>query len=331
MADVVITPDVLSLAPRTVGGGGDVGIIPVTQITPTVSYGPTVGSFASFLGGAVNWLGLASSALGLGAALFPAIAPVAQRIGTFLGQLVSPGGNAPIASVAGAGLGAQPTAASALNPVLVPFDETSLLATSSFQSPAAMGIDPGYSAAPGAQLPVDYTSLYTATPAALGVSSQMITIAGQALVRAFPSLEAVVPKLLTRLPQAAALASAIYATYQGLRAAGQSHAQAKRQANAAHGVRLRRRRMRPTNVRALRRAMRRVRGFQRTARKVGALHLTRRGFAPAARHRRRRFYRRGDISPWAVEDYEDMSDEAMDLEDDGFDPTGFLGEEAVAE
>jgi hypothetical protein len=329
MADIII-PQLAPGAPGTFGPGGLYGSTADPR-RGSVGPGGILGAFAPLLqavGPVIPWL---AGAAGLASALFPSAAPIIQQVGSFLGQLINPA--KPQGAAVGAGTGAAfyPAITQNANPIAVPFDETNLLVSSSFQSPAAMGIDPGYSAAPGAQLPVDYTSLYTATPAALGVGTQMIQVAGQALVRAFPALEAVVPKLLTRLPQAAALASAIYATYQSLRLSGQSHAQAKRQANAAHGVRLRRRRMRPTNVRALRRAMRRVRGFQRTARKVGALHLTRRGFAPAARHRRRRFYRRGDISPWAVEDYEDMSDEAMDLEDDGFDPTGFLGEEAVAE
>lgn len=92
------------------------------------------------------------------------------------------------------------------------------------------------------------------------------------------------------------------------------------------------RRMNPTNVRALRRAVRRARAFMRVTRKVQRLLPTRARTVMVGRPRRRRF--RGDIlpfehdgaiNPYAAEDYADYLDEA---EDYGFDPGFFREEEA---
>jgi hypothetical protein len=84
--------------------------------------------------------------------------------------------------------------------------------------------------------------------------------------------------------------------------------------------------MRPTNVHALRRAIRRVRGARRILGKVRALHVGGRGgsFRPI----RRRHYRRGDVNPFMVEDRLDAMDE---WEDEGGDAAPFHGEEAAAE
>lgn len=83
------------------------------------------------------------------------------------------------------------------------------------------------------------------------------------------------------------------------------------------------RRMNPTNVRALRRAVRRARAFLRVTRKVQRL-LPTRARTVMVRPRRRRF--RGDIlpfehngaiNPYAAEDYADYLDE---MEDYGVEP-----------
>jgi len=90
----------------------------------------------------------------------------------------------------------------------------------------------------------------------------------------------------------------------------------------------RRRRMNPANVRALRRAIRRVRSFQRVTGKVSRLLPSRRyGHAHYVSHRPRRRRWRGDIpfdgiNPYAAEDFADYMDEAEDF---GFDP--FPGDE----
>lgn len=240
-----------------------------------------------------NWIGGLAN---LASSIFPGAAPLIQGVASIFNAPPA----APLAPVAATPTvfgpaGGLPAGGPGPLGVLdtIPFDETSLL-TTAFPT-SAMG---------------------------MGVGTGMLAIGTQLIARALPALEAVVPKLLTRLPQAAALASAIYATYQGLRAQGQNHAAAKKHALAAHGVHLRRRRMRVTNVRALRRAGRRVHGFQRLARKMGALAVTGRGRRVFAHHapRRRRVYRRGDLSPFVVEDWEDMTD---DLEEDGYDPNQF--------
>ncbi len=129
--------------------------------------------------------------------------------------------------------------------------------------------------------------------------------------RALARIEQVVPRALL-VAGGAALAEAIYRTYVGHRRAGHNHRRARRLALQAHGIVLRRRRMRPTNVHALRRAIRRVRGFQRVARKVRGLGL---GGRRAAMHRayyRPRRHRRGDLDAFMVEDYQDQLDEAYD-------------------
>src|SRR5207249_11224543 len=102
--------------------------------------------------------------------------------------------------------------------------------------------------------------------------------------------------------------------YQKRRRSGQSGTLAKAALDAAYPVRGRvsrgrRRRMNPTNVRALRRALRRVRGFKRMTRKVKGLGLWgRRGGKTRVVYRRAR---RGDL--WDVEDAADEFDEAEDL------------------
>jgi len=104
---------------------------------------------------------------------------------------------------------------------------------------------------------------------------------------------------------------------------GQSSSSARKAVMQAYpGIKIRRR-MNPTNVRALRRAVRRVRSFQRTTRKVSGLFP--RGARGAAHyHYRPRRRRRGDVDPFYAEDMADVFDTAEDL---GYEPESFPGEE----
>lgn len=80
-----------------------------------------------------------------------------------------------------------------------------------------------------------------------------------------------------------------------------------------------RRRMNPANIRALRRAVRRVRSARRVMSKVRGVFPSRaggRGHSHYHRHPRRR----GDVDPFFVEDRADVYDEAEDL---GYDPGSF--------
>jgi len=116
------------------------------------------------------------------------------------------------------------------------------------------------------------------------------------------------------------VAAAVWQEFQKRRRAGQSSALAKASLDESYPVRVKvirgKRRMNPTNVRALRRALRRVRSFKRVTRKVKGLGLgSRRASYYSPRPRRRR---RGDL--WDVEDQADMIDEAEDL---GYEPDFF--------
>lgn len=93
---------------------------------------------------------------------------------------------------------------------------------------------------------------------------------------------------------------------------------------------VRRRRLNPGNVRAARRAIRRLRAFKRVTAKVNRLLTPRKVFL-GHRHRRRQ---RGDIlpfghdrsiNPYAAEDWADYADEMEDL---GYDPESFFQDEA---
>src|SRR2546428_13309824 len=108
------------------------------------------------------------------------------------------------------------------------------------------------------------------------------------LVGRLPSPEYVVPKWVIRLAEGAAIGGAIYEAYVHFRGTGANHKSAKRMALIANGIRPRRRRMRATNLRALRRAVRRLRGFRRAASKVhGVLGTRGRSYAAPSRRRRR--------------------------------------------
>lgn len=94
------------------------------------------------------------------------------------------------------------------------------------------------------------------------------------------------------------------------------------------------RRMNPTNVRAARRAIRRLRGFKRVTRKVNQLLMPRRIFVRGGRPGRARrgdilpFEHDGTINPYAAEDWADYADE---LEDLGYDPRSFFPDEDETE
>ena len=151
---------------------------------------------------------------------------------------------------------------------------------------------------------------------------------------AIPMGEGSIPKTLLQwlkriaLAYGPSVASAVWLEYQKRRRSGQSGTLAKAALDAAYPVRGRvsrgrRRRMNPTNVRALRRALRRVRGFKRMTRKVKGLGLWgRRGGRTRVVYRRAR---RGDL--WDVEDAADEFDEAEDLGYEDYAPEFFREEE----
>ena len=116
---------------------------------------------------------------------------------------------------------------------------------------------------------------------------------------------------------------AILKAYQQRVRSGQSASSARTAVMQAYpGIKIRRR-MNPTNVRALRRAVRRVRSFQRTTRKDSGLFPG--GARGAAHyHYRPRRRRRGDVDPFYAEDMADVFDTAEDL---GYEPESFPGEE----
>lgn len=130
-----------------------------------------------------------------------------------------------------------------------------------------------------------------------------------------------------------AIGQAMFDEYQKRRRSGQTMAQARSAITSAYptrpgwahyGIRTRRRRMNPANVKALRRAVRRVRGFRKLTTKVRGVFPQRQRWVAAPR-RRRRVYR-GDIVPfdggnlYAAEDFADYLDESEDL---GLDPERF--------
>lgn len=160
-------------------------------------------------------------------------------------------------------------------------------------------------------------------PVGIGLGGRALALpVGRALL---PTIERVVAKGALAIG-GASLAKRIYDLYISFRRAGHHHKRARKMAHEAQGFVLRRRRMRPTNVRALRRAIRRVHGFQRIAHKVGALGTSRRGRLIRRRrgpHRRRRFF--GDVDPFVVEETLDIADEFEDLtgdEDTDFEAVG---------
>lgn len=145
-------------------------------------------------------------------------------------------------------------------------------------------------------------TIQTALPAAVGGA---VVGAGALLA------SRVLPKVLL----GTTIGASIFELYRRLRGVGHSHKRARRIALQAHGIILRRRRMRPTNIHALRRAVRRVRGFRRIVAKVRGVMGTTRLHGGWRPHYRRRG-RRGDLNPFMVEDRLDRMDE---WEDEGGD------------
>lgn len=156
----------------------------------------------------------------------------------------------------------------------------------------------------------------------------------QAIVRQIPRVLAPVRRALPTLTKGVGIAGAGAAFETGARLAGGQRGLTVRIGRDGQEVVVRRRRINPTNIRALRRAARRIRSFQRATRKVARLVGGGRRVHVHALPRRRRTWRGdilpfehdGAINPYAAEDYADYLDEAEDL---GFDPRFFQDEEAA--
>lgn len=139
-------------------------------------------------------------------------------------------------------------------------------------------------------------------------------------LRALPAIESIVPRWLLRAAGSAAIVSAIVEEYRRLRGSGHRHRTARRHALARAGIHVRHRRMRVTNLRALRRATRRLRGFQRAVRKVHGV-LPHRGHGKKVVYRYRAAPRRGDLALYEPEDYLTAYEEVEDM---GGDPEAFF-------
>jgi len=170
-----------------------------------------------------------------------------------------------------------------------------------------------------------------------GGSAATVAAPAQALVRAIPSVTRgaitraapAVRRALPVLTKGVGIAGAGAAFEAGARVVGgQRGLQVRIGRNGEEVLVARRRRINPTNIRALRRAARRIRSFQRATRKVARLVGGGRRVHVHALPRRRRTWRGdilpfehdGAINPYAAEDYADYLDEAEDL---GFDPRFF--------
>ncbi len=129
--------------------------------------------------------------------------------------------------------------------------------------------------------------------------------------------EDVVPRWVLRLAGGTTIAAVILEEYRRWRRAGANHKTAKRRAHQRAGIHTKHRRMRPTNIHALRRAVRRLRGFQRIVRKVRGV-LPHRGMTHHIKDGWRRRPRRGDL--YMVEDF---ADEMAEAEDYGIEPEFF--------
>jgi len=234
---------------------------------------------------------------------------LAGKVGNFIGTISGTGPAPDVSSFGGSDYSAY-TGRDIPTPMFTPFIPMS----SGFQDP----FDP-------AQQPY----IFSGEEASL---STVGPISGMDL--AIPMGEGSIPKTLLQwlkriaLAYGPSVASAVWVEYQKRRRSGQSGTLAKAALDAAYPVRGRvsrgrRRRMNPTNVRALRRALRRVRGFKRMTRKVKGLGLWgRRGGKTRVVYRRAR---RGDL--WDVEDAADEFDEAEDLGYEDYAPEFFREEE----
>jgi hypothetical protein len=127
------------------------------------------------------------------------------------------------------------------------------------------------------------------------------------------SVRSVIPRFL----EGAAIAASVYAAYQQLRARGMGHSAAKKMAHRMHGIFSKRRRMKATNPRALRRAMRRIKGARKMFSKVrGLMGVHHHSMGGGYHHRGRGRHRRGDL----YESVENEQDTIDDLLDDGYTP-----------
>jgi hypothetical protein len=127
------------------------------------------------------------------------------------------------------------------------------------------------------------------------------------------SVRSVIPRFL----EGAAIAASVYAVYRELRGRGMGHDAAKRLAHRMHGIIHKRRRMKVTNPKALRRAMHRVKGarkmFSHVRGLMGVHHHRMGGGLPGRGSRPRR---RGDL----YDNVTAESDTIQDLLDDGYTP-----------
>jgi len=185
--------------------------------------------------------------------------------------------------------------------------------------------------------PIYRTNYIAADPQFTGEEASLSTVGPiSGMDIAIPMGEGSIPRTLLQwlkriaIAYGPSVASAVWVEYQKRRRSGQSGTLAKAALDAAYPVRGRisrgrRRRMNPANIRALRRAIRRVRGFKRTARKVRGLGLWgHRGGGGKTRVVYRRA-RRGDL--YDVEDAADEYDEAEDFDM----PEGFFRDDEVWE
>lgn len=181
---------------------------------------------------------------------------------------------------------------------------------------------------------VSYTPTAASAPAlpAPPSSSTAITITGQhPIVQAGQRF----PRWLWRIlvDYGPAVADAVWGEFQRRRRGGASTTEARRAVASAYpnlpgsyfyGRGGGRRRINPANVKALRRAVRRVRSFRKLSTKVRGVFPSR-SSTWAPRRRRRRVYARGDLDPmYRAEDVADLYDEAEDL---GFEPGPFREED----
>lgn len=152
----------------------------------------------------------------------------------------------------------------------------------------------------GYQLPGDFAnaSLGPMIPGVAGPlgAFNMMSVPGAGSIAG--AIERVVPRWLARVAGGAAIAATIWEEYKRLRGSGVNHKTAKRHAHLRAGLHVRRRRMRVTNVHALKRASHRVKGFMKLVHHVQSSlpHRTvhhaasRGGFFRKAHHK-------GDLAP----------------------------------
>src|SRR5712692_8831106 len=153
----------------------------------------------------------------------------------------------------------------------------------------------------GYQLPGDFSANVSLGPMQPGIAGPLgafntMSVPGAGSIAG--AIERVVPRWLARVAGGAAIAATIWEEYKRLRGSGVNHKTAKRHAHLRAGLHVRRRRMRVTNVHALKRASHRVKGFMKLVHHVQSSlpHRTvhhaasRGGFFRKAHHK-------GDLAP----------------------------------